>query len=66
MHNPASAINGLKGGRPQKYNREQILTLYAQGMAKDQIAAKLQCSWRTVHRVITGASYRNEDQIPRA
>lgn len=53
MHNPASAINGLKGGRPQKYNREQILTLYAQGMAKDQIAAKLQCSWRTVHRVLT-------------
>lgn len=60
MHNPASAINGLKGGRPQKYNREQILTLYAQGMAKDQIAAKLQCSWRTVHRVLTSASYKRE------
>lgn len=53
MHNPASAINGLKGGRPQKYNREQILTLYTQGLTKDQIAAKLQCSWRTVHRVLT-------------
>lgn len=66
MHNPASAINGLKGGRPQKYNREQILTLYAQGMTKDQIAAKIQCSWRTVHRVLTSASSKNEDQITRA
>lgn len=56
MHNPASAINGLKGGRPQKYDRAQILALYTQGMTKDQIAAKLQCNWRTVHRVLTSAS----------
>lgn len=27
MHNPASATNGLKGGRPQKYDRAQIIAL---------------------------------------
>ena len=53
MHNPASALNGLKGGRPQKYDRTQIITLYEQGMTKDQIAAQLHCNWRTVHRVLT-------------
>ena len=52
MHNPASATNGLKGGRPQKYDRAQIIALYAQGMSKDQIAAQLHCNWRTVHRVL--------------
>lgn len=51
MHNPASATNGLKGGRPQKYDRAQIIALYDQGMSKDQIAAHLHCNWRTVHRV---------------
>lgn len=66
MHNPASAINGLKGGRPQKYDREQILALYAQGMTKGEIAVKLQCNWRTVHRVITSVSHKSEDQKPRA
>lgn len=52
MHNPASATNGLKGGRPQKYDRAQIIALYDQGMSKDQIAAQLHCNWRTVHRVL--------------
>ena len=52
MHNPASALNGLKGGRPQKYDRAQIIALYDQGMSKDQIAAQLHCNWRTVHRVL--------------
>ena len=52
MHNPASATNGLKGGRPQKYDRAQIIALYAKGMSKDQIAAQLHCNWRTVHRVL--------------
>ena len=49
----ASAINGLKGGRPQKYNRDQILFLYKQGISKHQIAKTLNCHWRTVHRVLT-------------
>ena len=52
MHNPASATNGLKGGRPPKYNRDQILSLYQSGLTKDQIAAQLNCNWRTVHRVL--------------
>lgn len=52
MHNPASALNGLKGGRPPKYNRDKIITLYQSGLTKDQIAAQLNCSWRTVHRVL--------------
>lgn len=53
MPNSASALNGLKGGRPPKYNREQILSLRNQGLSKDQIAAQLNCNWRTVHRVLT-------------
>ena len=53
MHNPASAMNGLKGGRPPKYNREEILQMYQSGMTKDQIATQLKCNWRTVHRVLT-------------
>ena len=52
MHNPASALNGLKGGRPPKYNRDKIITLYQSGLTKDQIAVQLNCSWRTVHRVL--------------
>jgi DNA-binding NarL/FixJ family response regulator len=52
MHNPASATNGLKGGRPPKYNRDQIIALYQSGLTKDQIAAQLNCTWRTVHRVL--------------
>lgn len=52
MRNPASATNGLKGGRPPKYNRDQILSLYQSGLTKDQIAAQLNCNWRTVHRVL--------------
>lgn len=53
MSNPASATNGLKGGRPPKYSREQILALHAQGLTKDQIATHLNCNWRTAHRVLT-------------
>lgn len=52
MHNPASATNGLKGGHPPKYNRDKIITMYQSGLTKDQIAAQLNCSWRTVHRVL--------------
>ena len=51
--NTTSALNGLKGGRPPKYDRDQILSLYTQGLTKDQIASKLNCSWRTVHRILT-------------
>lgn len=53
MTNTASALNGLKGGRPPKYDRNQILALYQQGLTKDQIATKLSCNWRTVHRILT-------------
>ena len=49
----ASAINGLKGGRPPKYDRVRIISLYTQGLTKDQIATSLNCNWRTVHRVLT-------------
>ncbi len=53
MPNPSSATNGLKGGRPIKYNRDQITTMHKQGFTKNQIAAHLNCNWRTVHRVLT-------------
>lgn len=53
MPNSASAINGLKGGRPRKYNRDQIISMYQQGIPKDQIASQLNCNWRTVHRILT-------------
>lgn len=53
MPNLASALNGLKGGRPPKYNRDQIISLYQSGLTKDQIASQLNCNWRTVHRVLT-------------
>ena len=53
MSNSTSATNGLKGGRPPKYNREQILFLYNQGLTKEQIATQLNCNWRTIHRVLT-------------
>jgi hypothetical protein len=59
MSNSASALNGLKGGRPRKYNRDHIISLYQSGMSKDQIASQLTCSWRTVHRVLI-----NCKQIP--
>ena len=56
-----SALNGLKGGRPPKYNRDQILTLHTKGLSKSQIASHLNCHWRTVHRVLTNCKF---SQIP--
>ena len=53
MPNPSSATNGLKGGRPPKYSRDKIITMHQQGFSKNQIAAHLNCNWRTVHRVLT-------------
>ena len=52
MPNSASALNGLKGGRPIKYDRNQIISLYLSGLSKEEIAARLSCNWRTVHRVL--------------
>ena len=49
----ASIINGKQGGRPKKYNDEQIKELHRQGVSAADIAQKLGCSVKTVQRAIS-------------
>lgn len=51
----ASIANGKQGGRPPKYDVDEILALRAQGLSLQNIADNLGCSVKTVQRALTNA-----------
>ena len=51
----ASIGNGRQGGRPKKYNLNDILALRDQGLSPQDIADNLGCSVKTVHRALADA-----------
>jgi transposase len=55
----ASVENGSRGGRPKKFNDEEIISLYNDGLSEQEITDKLGCNIRTVQRAIT--KYENGD-----
>ena len=44
--------NGSKGGRPTKYNKDEMRRLKDQGMTQQEIADQLGCSKKTVQRAL--------------
>lgn len=48
----ASIENGKQGGRPKKYDDNEIISLYNQGLSPQEIADNLQCSIKTVQRAL--------------
>lgn len=48
----ACVVNGKTGGRPTRYNQEEIISLYKSGMTYEEIANNLGCSVRTVQRAL--------------
>lgn len=47
-----SISNGSKGGRPTKYNKDEMRRLKDQGMTQQEIADQLGCSKKTVQRAL--------------
>jgi uncharacterized protein (DUF433 family) len=56
----ASIANGKQGGRPPKYDVDEILALRAQGLSLQNIADNLGCSVKTVQRALANA---DDDEI---
>ena len=56
-----SIENGKKGGRPKKYNVDNIIALHNQGLSAQDIAENLGCSVKTVQRALADAT--TEDEI---
>jgi hypothetical protein len=56
----ASIANGKQGGRPPKYDVDEILTLRSQGLSLQNIADSLGCSVKTVQRALANA---DDDEI---
>ncbi len=54
-----SISNGSKGGRPAKYNKDEMRQLKEQGLTQQEIADQLGCSKKTVQRALGD----NEDEI---
>ena len=48
-----SIENGKKGGRPKKFDEQQMLELKRKGMSNKDIAARMGCSVRTVERTFS-------------
>ena len=48
----ASVGNGRQGGRPKRYNEDEIVALHAQGKSASEIAEQLGCSLKTVRRAL--------------
>ena len=48
----ACVANGRTGGRPTRYNQEEIISLYKSGMSHEEIANQIGCSVRTVQRAL--------------
>lgn len=48
----ASVGNGKQGGRPKKYNVDDMITLRDQGLSIQDIADNLGCSVKTVQRAL--------------
>ena len=55
----ASVENGGRGGRPKRFDDDEIMTLHNQGMSDQDIAENLGCTIRTVQRAIT--KFENEE-----
>jgi len=56
----SSVANGKKGGRPPKYNQDEIVTLYKQWQSEEDIAKQLGCSVKTVQRALATADLDDE------
>lgn len=50
-----SVATGNKGGRPPKYNQDEIISLYKQWRSEEDIAKQLGCSVKTVQRALANA-----------
>ena len=53
--------NGKQGGRPKKYNAEDMMRLREQGLSDQDIADNLGCSVKTVQRALAAAD--SDDEI---
>lgn len=51
----ASITNGKQGGRPPKYNVDDMLALRDQGLSPQEIADNIGCSVKTVQRALVNA-----------
>lgn len=51
----ASIANGKQGGRPKKYNLDEMLALRDQGLSLQEIADNLGCNVKTVQRTLADA-----------
>lgn len=56
----ASIGNGKQGGRPTKYNVDDMLALRAKGLSNQEIADNLGCSVKTVQRALAAADADDE------
>ena len=51
---------GTKGGRPPKYDKTEIVSLYKQWQSEEDIAKQLGCSVKTVRRALMDADADDE------